>query len=162
SVGAVICGWETFFPFLVFAFLLAETAGILFTVKDAGTLTDTTAKYVPEDLTFIIMGGIFWRVTKWGRDWRGLGSGWAFVVWILVAWLVQHFIVHYARASQERPTGWLAPRKVQRWWRVSVRPTSELQPNEQVAPSARDFKDDEIRRQIFASVVLLLISLAHL
>jgi hypothetical protein len=53
---------------LVIAFIAVETLGIVFTVKDAGTLTDTTAKYVPEDFAFILVGLMLWRLSQWLDD----------------------------------------------------------------------------------------------
>ena len=78
------------FP-LVAAFLIVEVIGIEFTPRDAGTLTDTTGRYVPEDVTFIVMGLFFWRLTYWL-------DGFLWVLWALGAWLLQHFIRHYAEA----------------------------------------------------------------
>ena len=95
---------------LVFAFIGAETLGILFTVKDAGTLTDTTAKYVPEDFTFIFLGLMLCWLSQWL-------TGWIWIVWVLGAWLLQHFIVHYLQIDK---TGWEAPRKIRKWYRASV------------------------------------------
>ena len=71
SLAAVVLDSGYLVVPLVIAFITVETLGILFTVKNEGTLTDTTAKYVPEDLTFIFMGAMFWRLSQWLR----IGSG---------------------------------------------------------------------------------------
>jgi len=105
SLLAVVFNWSSLLLPLAFLFAAVETLGICFTVADAGTLTDTTAKYVPEDLTFIFMGLIFWRLTQW------LSQIW--IVWVLASWLLQHFIVHYQRSAA--PNGWEAPKKLRRW-----------------------------------------------
>jgi len=98
---------------LVIAFIAIETLGIVFTVKDAGTLTDTTAKYIPEDFTFILMGLMLWRLSQWLS-----GSSW--IVWALGAWLLQHFIVHYQN-NRNVVKGWNAPHKLKMWLDDSVR-----------------------------------------
>jgi hypothetical protein len=116
SAVAVYLGSEYLLWPLVIAFLAAETLGIRCTVKDAGTLTDVTAKYVPEDLTFIFMGLMLWRLSQWLS-----GSLW--VVWALAAWLVQHFIVHYQKIDVA--PGWNAPRKIERWYKFSVEPRND-------------------------------------
>src|SRR5437867_4438216 len=111
SAFAVAFDWDWAVMGLVIAFILAETAGILFTVENEGTLTDTTGKYVPEDLTFIFMGFLFWRLSGWL-------SNWIWIVWALAAWLLQHFIVHYSRS--ESLGGWNAPRKLKSWMRATL------------------------------------------
>ena len=114
SLAAVVLDSGYLVVPLVIAFLAVETLGILFTVKNEGTLTDTTAKYVPEDLTFIFMGAMFWRLSQWAPDWKWFGhQDWTWVVWVLAAWLLQHFIVHY---QQKVKTGWDLPRKVRLWF----------------------------------------------
>lgn len=97
---------------LIIAFIAVETLGILFTVKDAGTLTDTTGKYVPEDFTFILIALMLWRLSQWMAPH-------VWVVWGLGGWLAQHFIVHYQQFHEEdgeRPRGgWRAPHKLRKW-----------------------------------------------
>jgi hypothetical protein len=113
SASAVVWNLKNTLWFLVIAFIAVETLGILFTVDDSGTLTDTTAKYIPEDFTFVSMGLMLWRLAQW------LPASRTWIVWALGAWLLQHFIVHYQYKNV--PGGWDAPRKIRRWVQASVR-----------------------------------------
>jgi len=112
-LSAVAITWDSKYMLLplLIMFIAAETFGILLTVKDSGTLTETTAKYVPEDFTFIFMGLTLWRLTQWLS-----GSVW--IVWALGAWLLQHFIVHYQHRNVS--DGWDAPRKLKKWVQEST------------------------------------------
>src|ERR1051326_140687 len=83
--------WRPLLWPLVVAFMVVEAAGIVFTEEMAGTLTDTSADYLPEDIVFLLMGAMFWRLTQWsaGHPLMQLAE------FVLAFWLLQHFIRHF-------------------------------------------------------------------